>query len=128
MGAMKKVFIVEDSALVRERLLSMVSEIDGVELIGQTGDAQHARIAIRSFHPDVVILDIRLAGGSGIDVLKEIKQEKEAPVVIVLTSYPYPQYRKECINAGAEFFFNKSTEFDKVSEVLKMLAENRESQ
>jgi len=128
MYAMIKVLIVEDSVLVRERLLTMVSEIGGVEVIGQTGDPQNARVIIRSFHPDVVILDIRLPGGSGIDVLKEIKQEKEAPVVIVLTSFPYPQYRKECINAGAEFFFNKSTEFDKVSEVLKMLAEKRESQ
>jgi len=46
-------------------------------------------------------------------------------VVIVFTNYPYPQYRRKCIDAGADFFFDKSTEFDKVTEVLKQLSQNQ---
>jgi len=68
-----------------------------------------------------VILDIRMPGGSGIDVLEDIKKINAAPIVIILTNYPYPQYRKKCMAAGADYFFDKSSEFEKVTEVLKKL-------
>ena len=120
-----KVLIVDDSAIVRERLKTMLSEIVEPENISQAKDPFEA---IRSFHklnPEVVILDIRMPGGSGIDVLQEIKKETTPPLVIVLTNYPYPQYRKKCMDAGADFFFDKSSEFDKVTEVLKQTQEER---
>jgi DNA-binding NarL/FixJ family response regulator len=44
------------------------------------------------------------------------------PVVIVLTAFPYPQYRKKCLQAGAKYFFDKSTEFEQVAEVIEQLA------
>ena len=69
-----------------------------------------------------------MPGGSGIDVLREIKQNNQTPLVIVLTNYPYPQYRRKCMDAGADFFFDKSTEFDKVTEVLKQLKQNQSRQ
>jgi len=65
-----------------------------------------------------------LRGGSGIDVLQDIKQGHAAPIVMILTNFPYPQYRKKCADAGADFFFDKSTEFDKVPEVLKKLIDS----
>jgi DNA-binding response OmpR family regulator len=68
-----------------------------------------------------VILDIRMPGGSGMDVLQAIKREKQAPMVIMLTNYPYPQYRKKCLGLGADYFFDKSTEFEKVTELFKQL-------
>jgi DNA-binding NarL/FixJ family response regulator len=71
-----------------------------------------------------VILDIRMPGGSGIDVLENIKKTNAAPVVIVLTNYPYPQYRKKCMALGAEYFFDKTTEFEKVTEVIENLTQN----
>jgi len=43
-----------------------------------------------------------------------LKREKPAPAVIILTNYPYPQYRQKCLEAGADFFFVKSTEFDQI--------------
>ncbi len=73
----------------------------------------------------MVILDIRMSDGSGIDVLPEIKKGNQSPLVIVLTNYPYPQYRRKCIEAGADFFFDKSTEFDKVTEVLRHMKQNQ---
>ena len=71
-----------------------------------------------------MILDIRMPGGSGIDVLREIKKGNQPPLVMVLTNYPYPQYHRKYIDAGADFFFDKSTEFEKVTEVLKQLKQN----
>ena len=119
-----KVFIADDSAPVRERLKTMLSELQGVEIIGQAGDAVEATKSILELKPDVVILDIRMPGGGGIDTLRNIKRVTPAPRIIMLTNYPYPQYRKRCMDAGADFFFDKSSEFHKVIEVLKQMMQD----
>jgi DNA-binding NarL/FixJ family response regulator len=123
---MKSVYVVDDSDFIRERLIEMLSELEGVEIAGGTGDPLEAVAAIRQVVPDAVILDIRLPQKSGIEVLRDIKKDKPSPVVIILTNYPYPQYRKECTEAGADYFLNKSTEFNKIAEVLKGLTKNPE--
>jgi len=117
-----KVFIADDSALVRERLAELISEIEGMEVVGQAGDAPEALEAIQHLRPDVVILDIRMPGHNGIHVLEAIKKSPAAPVVIMLTAFPYPQYRKKCLEVGAEYFFDKATEFEHVAQVVKQLA------
>jgi len=116
-----KIFVVDDSAEVRKRLIALLSEIQGIEFLGQAEDSLEATILIREFKPDAVILDICMPGISGINVLQSIKRNGEGPIVIMLTNYPYPQYRKKCLEAGAEFFFDKSTEFHRVTEVLEQL-------
>lgn len=116
-----KVLIADDSAMVRERLASLISELEAVELIGQTEDASETLRAVRQLRPDVVILDIHIPGG-GIQVLEAIKKDATAPLVIILTAFSYPQYRRRCLEAGAEFFFDKSTGFDRVVEVLQNLS------
>ncbi|MDH5466824.1 MAG: response regulator transcription factor [Candidatus Aminicenantes bacterium] len=120
-----KVLIVDDSRLLRERLVSMISELPEIDVIAQAGDAAGAKDSIQEFHPDVVILDIRLSEGNGIEVLQDIKKKRSAPVTIMFTNYPYPQYRKKCKEAGADFFFDKSTEFHKITGVLEKI--NQES-
>jgi len=121
---MNRVYVVDDSDFVRERLIEMLSELEEVEIVGGTGDPREALAAIREMDPDTVILDIRLPGKSGVEVLRDLEKEKPSPIVIILTNFPYPQYRKECTEAGADFFLNKSTEFNKIAEVLKGLAVN----
>jgi len=119
-----KVFIVDDSEIVIERLKTMLSEVKEIEVIGKANNPFDAINGIRTLHPDAVILDLQMPGGSGIGVLLSIKRNSSAPVVLVLTNYPYPQYRKKCMEAGADFFFDKSTEFERVPEVLKQLFQN----
>jgi len=121
---MNRVYVVDDSDFVRERLIEMLSELQEVEILGGTGDPGEALAAIREMVPDTVILDIRLPGKSGVEVLRDLKKEKPSPIVIILTNYPYPQYRKECTEAGADYFFNKSTEFNKIANVLTGLTMN----
>jgi DNA-binding NarL/FixJ family response regulator len=121
-----KVFLVDDSAIVLEKLAAMILSIDGVEIAGQALNASDAIQSIVKLKPDLVILDIRLnGGGSGMDVLKRIKNEIPPPVVIMLTNYPYPQYKKKCQELGAEFFFDKVTEIEKVYDTFKQLLENK---
>ena len=78
--------------------------------------------SVDALGPEVVVLDIRMPGGSGIDVPKHVKRQRPAPVVIMLTNYPFPPYRSRCLAAGADFFFDKSTELDQVAGALGELA------
>ena len=117
--AAMRLLIVDDSEIVRERLKAMLSEVLMVENIIQAKDQQEARELVGKLNPDVVIMDIQMSGGSGIKLLREIKEGQKPPMLIVLTNQSYPQYRRKCLEAGANFFFDKSTEFDKVAEVLK---------
>lgn len=119
-----KVFIADESSLVRERLAALVSELEGVELVGQTGDAYEAFEAIEQLRPDVVILDIRVPGGNTLQMLAVVKKIAVAPVVIMLTAFPYPQYRQKCLEVGADYFFDKPTEFDRVVQVLEKMRDD----
>ena len=119
-----KVFIADDSLIVREHLVTMLDELVGVEIVGQAENVAEAIGGIRNVQPDVVILDIRMPDGSGIDVLQNIKQGGAAPMVIILTNYPYPGYRQRCLNAGADFFLDKSTEFDQIPKLFEQLKQN----
>jgi DNA-binding NarL/FixJ family response regulator len=114
-----KVFIADDSLIVREHLVTMLEELAGIKVVGQAENVAEAISAIRILQPDVVILDIRMPGGNGIDVLQTIKQDEVAPMVIILTNYPYPAYRQKCLQAGADFFLDKSTEFDQIPELFE---------
>jgi DNA-binding NarL/FixJ family response regulator len=116
-----KVYVVDDSPLVRERLVALLSEVEGVDVVGSADNAEEGIAGIALRDPDAVILDIRMPSGSGISVLEEIKKHERTPTVIMLTNYPYPQYRKKCMDAGADYFFDKSSEFHKVTEVLSQM-------
>jgi two-component system OmpR family response regulator len=119
---MLTVYIVDDSQMMRERLTELVADIAGAEIVGQSGDPIEALDSIRKSHPDVVILDIRLPRRSGIDVLKDIKKEPQAPIVIMITNYPYRQYRQGCFSAGADYFFSKLDEFEMIGQALRRIA------
>jgi DNA-binding NarL/FixJ family response regulator len=114
-----KVFIVDDSLIVREHLVTMLDELAGIEIVGQAENVAEAISGIRILQPDVVILDIRMPDGNGIDVLRHVKQDEVGPMVIVLTNYPYSGYRQKCLQAGADFFLDKSTEFDQIPELFE---------
>lgn len=113
-----RVLIADDSTVVRERLVALLSECPDVEIVGQAKNAGEAIEGIRDRHPDVVILDVRMPGGGGIRVLQEVKGTYPDLKVIMLTNYPYSQFRKRCFEAGADFFFDKSSEFENLTNVL----------
>jgi DNA-binding NarL/FixJ family response regulator len=119
-----KVLIVDDAPLVRERLRALLQEVEGIEMIAEAEEQLEAVDRIKEIHPDVLILDIQLRGGSGINVLHEIKNHELFPTVIIFTNYPYPRYREQYMKAGAHFFFDKSTEFERIPEILNMLIQS----
>jgi DNA-binding NarL/FixJ family response regulator len=120
-GKKIRVFLADDSLTVRDRLTSLLRDMPQVEVVGTASDAAEAISAIQQLKPDVVILDIRMPAGSGIGVLRSLQQKPEKPKFIMLTNYPFLQYRKTCLEAGASYFFDKSSEFDKIPEALEQL-------
>lgn len=117
-----RVFVVDDSAVIRERLMRLLAENHKVQVVGEAGDARVALAAILETRPDVVLLDIHILNGNGIDLLSRLKREPVAPAVIILTDYPYPEYRQLCLDAGADFFLVKSTEFEQLVPALQQLS------
>lgn len=111
-----KVVLVDDSAVVRDRLKVMLADLPGVELVGEAAGV------IQAQSPDVVILDIQMPDGNGIDVLRVIKRLQLAPVVIMLTNYPTPHNRSAALDAGAEYFLDKFDDLERLAEVLKALS------
>jgi DNA-binding NarL/FixJ family response regulator len=119
-----KVLIVDDSAILRYRLKDILSAIQEIEIVGEAQDVKEAIEFTKKLKPDVVILDIRMPKGTGFNVLKYIKKEHPDTIVIMLTNYPYPQYSKKCMDLGADFFFDKFNEFDRLIDVLEKIITN----
>src|SRR5688572_24740054 len=118
---MMKIVIADDSPVVRQRLAQMLNDLEGIEVVGQADDTPAAMELVERLTPDVAILDVRLPTGSGADLVREIKQLNPASRIIVLTSFPYPEVREKCLNGGADFFFDKSNEFQKVVSVVRSM-------
>lgn len=114
-----KIFVVEDSTPVRERLIEMIGEVDGFELAGQAATLDEAVGGILRTRPDIAIFDIQLAAGSGIDALTKVKRELPGLRAIVLTNYATPQHEKASVDAGAEYFLDKSADFEKIAGILE---------
>ena len=123
-----KVFISDDSATVREHLVTAVLDLPEMAVVGQAQDVPGSLDAICRTRPDVVILGIRMPGGNGIKVLREAKKMNPAPRVIMFTNYAYAQYRKKCEEAGADFFLDKSTEFDKLPQALEQVRQGLQAE
>ncbi len=116
-----KVLIADDSPIVRERLVDLLRQIQGVEVVAQAEDGTRALEMMRTQRPDVAILDLRMPGRSGIDLLGEIRVGWRSPWVIVLTNYCTPENREKCLAMGADYFLDKSNEVEKVIAVLRQL-------
>ena len=113
--------IADDSAEIRQMLVRLCAFFPHVEIVGEAEDGRAALAAVRKLKPDVITLDIRMPKMSGIEVLKAIRAERHACVVIVLTGMADEIYRQKCLELGANYFFEKATEFEKVGDVLRAL-------
>ncbi|MDA8139649.1 MAG: response regulator transcription factor [Desulfobacteraceae bacterium] len=116
---MNRLFIVDDSTDIRNRLIAMLAEARNVQVVGQAATAEEALPAIEAAQPDTLLLDIRLPGKSGIELLTEVKQRYPNIQVMIMTNYDYPHYRRQSMQAGAQYFFNKTRELESLIDTLK---------
>jgi DNA-binding NarL/FixJ family response regulator len=117
-----RVYVVEDSPLVQERLEQLLEAVSA-KLVGSARGAQEAIRGILAEHPDLVVLDLRLAEGSGFDVLRALHDRAPGIDVLMLTNFASEPYRRTAERLGARGFFDKSTEFDGVRAALEARAQ-----
>jgi len=120
-----RAYIVEDSKVVRGRLVALLEEIDGLEIVGQSGSIKAATESVFLLQPDVMLVDIRLQDGSGLDLLAKIQACGLKIIPIVMTLDPYPEHRKLAMERGAVHFFDKAKELWKIPEVLMQMIANQ---
>ncbi len=116
-----QVYIADESPAVRSRFVKLLAEHEDVRVVGQTGDAREALQEIRLLKPEVVILALHMYMGSGIEVLKTVRREQPSATIIIMTNSAYPQYRRACMRAGANYFLDKSIEFEKIHSIFDLL-------
>lgn len=123
-----RVFLVEDSSVLRERLTESLGTVASVHIVGSSDTEQAAIDALRDMQCDAVVLDLQLKHGNGLNVLKSIRlaePEGHHTVVIVLTNYAFSLYRHRCLQAGADFFLDKSRDYERLPQVLSAVAEGK---
>ena len=118
------VFICDDSILIRERLAEQLTQVTGITSCEQAETVSDSISKIKKTHPDIAIVDLRLPDGSGMEVLEFIKKKIPSIIVLVLTNYPNSQYKKKCLRLGADYFLDKSSEFERVAEICSELINN----
>lgn len=123
-GPSLRVFLVEDSELIRARIRAELATIPGLQTVGFAETAADAISEILAAHPDVVLLDLRLREGTGMDVLRALHAGAPEVDVYLCSSYAGEPYRGMALRLGARDVFDKSTEFGRVKEVLAHRAAN----
>lgn len=116
-----KLFIADGSALGSAKLITLLSDVDNLEITGFTQDSFVALESIRKNTPEVLILDIEMRGGSGLNLLRQLREEFPSLKIIVTSNSSTEQYRNKCKQYGADFFFDKSTEIRSVPDAIRQL-------
>lgn len=123
-----KIVIADDSSLLRERIKSLLNNINRVSVVGEAINGVEALQLIGEKEPDMVILDIRMPEMNGIEVLKKIRERGLRTKVCILTNYPYKQYKEKCLAEGADYFFDKNVDIQQILDLISKLANNHEEE
>lgn len=120
-----RVIIADDSAFIRDRLQDVLQSFRQVEIVGVFNNGTETLKALQTLNPDLAIVDIKMPGMSGLEVLKRIRNEGNLLRFIILTFHATDDYRQLAMEEGADYFFSKVDDFEKVEEVIKeMVKEN----
>ena len=106
-AASLRILVVDDHEVVRQGLVALLDRREGFQVVAQAGTVAEAIEQARRFEPDIVILDVRLPDGSGIEACREIRSELPKTRVIMLTSYPDEEAVLSAIVAGASGYLLK---------------------
>ncbi|MEW6156006.1 MAG: response regulator transcription factor [Verrucomicrobiota bacterium] len=117
-----KLFIADDSILVRKQITEAISDLGGIEIVGEAGDVDSSLTGIRFGQPHVVLLDLCMPGGTGLDVLTAIKREIPEIVFIIYTQHSNTAWCRQCLDHGADLFLGKETGFAHLGPILENLA------
>jgi len=112
------VFVADDSAPIRRRVNALLVA-HGMFIAGEAGRPQECIDAILASRPDVVVLDVQLEGGSGLQVLKTVRSTDPAVAFVVFSNSAGPAYRRRYLAEGAASFLDKSAEFNQLAHAVR---------
>jgi two-component system, NarL family, response regulator DevR len=107
---MIRLLVIDDHEMVREGLKAMLSAESDFEIVGDTANAEQAFELIHRLHPDVILLDVRLPGVSGIEICRSVAERYPEIAVIIVTTFTDEKLVSQCIQAGARGFIVKDIE------------------
>lgn len=113
-----KILIVDDSTLIRQRLVNALKKKNKNLQIECAQNALEAKNKFIEFKPEVVSLDVSLPDESGITLLEKFKAARPTIKAIIFTNYPLSQIKKVCLELGADYFFYKANDFDKIVDTI----------
>ena len=102
-----RILVVDDHEVVRQGLVALLGRRDEFQVVAEAGSVSEALAAARRFVPDLVVMDVRLPDGSGIEACREIRSEYPDTKVVMLTSYPDEEAVLSAIIAGASGYLLK---------------------
>ena len=115
----QKILLVDDHAIVRLGLKSLIERYPQFEVVGEAGSARKALELVTTLHPDIVVMDIRLQGTSGIEACEEIVKSFPRIKVLMLTSYATNEMLLSAIRAGASGYVLKEIGSDDLVKALE---------
>ncbi|WP_133875226.1 response regulator transcription factor [Paractinoplanes brasiliensis] len=122
MAPVVKVLLVDDDALVRAGLAMMLGAFDDLEVVGAVSDGSEVASAVNSHRPDVVLMDIRMPGLDGLTATETLRARKDAPEVIVLTTFDTDEHVLRALRAGAGGFLLKHTPPREIADAVRRVA------
>ncbi len=118
-----RIILADDSLLILERLQQMIGISKQAQIVGSYNNGTDTLEALRTLKPDVAIIDIKMPGLTGLEVLNEIRKENKTVKFIILTFYSSEHYRQIAIREGADYYFSKVDDFEKVFLALEEISE-----
>ena len=116
-----RVFVIEDSPILLERIAEAIADQPSLVLVGTADSERDAIAKIRALKPEALVVDIKLREGNGLNVLAQLKwgdDDQSKPKIVVFTNYPRQEYLRNSKQLGADYFLDKSTQFSDLPRVL----------
>jgi two-component system OmpR family response regulator len=120
-GAERRILLIEDSAVLSRRLVDLLSEPGRIAIAAQAATQSEALLRLQEATYDVLVVDIELAEGNGVAVIRQVRQlypPDAQPVVVVLTNYASDFVREHCFAAGADYFLDKMRDIASLKAVV----------
>jgi DNA-binding NarL/FixJ family response regulator len=116
--------VVDDSEPIRTSLCALLGSVAGVKSIREAATLGHALDSVRQAPPSLVILDMSLPDGLGMDLIQPLKQLAPTVLIAMFTIHAHDAFRKHCLALGADWFFDKFTDTETLLEVVRQHAQN----
>ncbi|WP_232821852.1 response regulator [Desertihabitans aurantiacus] len=125
-GAVVRVLVVDDHPVVRDGLIGVLGAADGIEVVGEAAGGHEAVELVGRCDPDVVLMDLRMADGSGVEAIRRLRErDRRRPRVLVLTTYDTDRDIRGALQAGADGYLLKDVRSADLVRAVRDLADGR---